>query len=223
MDHRVSQIQYNYMDTEYQAGAKGLRYAAARGLAVVVMEPIRGGQLATRIPPTIQAIWDSVQTLRVSETLRVFPRTPADWALQWVWNQPEVSLVLSGMTAMEHVVENVHSAERSGIGTLTGDDLALIARVREAYHSLFPIPCTQCKYCLPCPSGVSIPRILEIYNDLIVYGDRPRAQLVYGWLSEGERAHQCLECGECLEKCPQGIDIPEWLKSAHEALGQKQA
>jgi predicted aldo/keto reductase-like oxidoreductase len=208
------QIQYNYMDVDYQAGTQGLRYAADRGLAVVVMEPIRGGRLAKNIPPTVQEIWDSAPV----------QRNPADWALQWVWNQPEVSLLLSGMSAMQHVLENLASAERSGVGTLTGDELALYPKVRAAYEALCPIPCTDCKYCLPCPSGVDIPHVFDIYNDLMAYGDEDRAQMFYeAFMKEEERADRCIECGECLEKCPQHIEIPDWLAKAHEALCKEES
>jgi len=207
-DWTFCQIQYNYMDEENQAGRRGLEYAAGKGLAVVVMEPIRGGQLARTPPPEVQALWDSAERRR----------TPADWALQWVWNQPEVSLLLSGMSTMEQVVQNLASAERSGPGTLTADELALIARVRDVYRRLRPIPCTDCQYCQPCPNGVSIPRIFEIYNDGQVYGDMDSARMFYGWLKEEERADRCVECRECEERCPQSIAIVEWLARVHQAL-----
>ncbi len=205
------QIQYNFMDTDYQAGTKGLKYAANEGLAVVVMEPLRGGLLARNVPPAVQQAWDSAPRRR----------TPADWALQWVWNQPQVSVVLSGMSTMEQVEQNVASAGESGPGTLTEEDLALIARVRDAYGELSRIPCTDCRYCLPCPSGVNIPGIFEIYNDAMVYGDMQYAQTSYLWIDEGARANLCAECGECLEKCPQQIEIPEWLTKAHGMLSQE--
>lgn len=206
------QIQYNYMDVEEQAGIKGPKYAAGKGLAVVAMEPIRGGRLSSNVPPAVQKIWDSAPQ----------KRTPVDFALQWVWNQPEISLLLSGMSAMEHVEENLVSAERSGPGTLTPEELALYGQVREAYQALCPIPCTDCQYCLPCPNGVNIPRVFEIYNDLMMYGDESRAQMFYGWLKEEERANLCIECGECLDKCPQMIEIPDWLAKAHDVLCQEQ-
>jgi predicted aldo/keto reductase-like oxidoreductase len=152
------QIQYNYVDVDFQAGTKGLKYAADKGLAVVVMEPIRGGQLAKEPPEPIKKIWGAA--------LR--QRTLPEWSLQWVWNQPEVSVVLSGMSTMKQVEENVAFAERSRPGTLKAEELALLDRVREAYQDLAPIPCTNCMYCMPCPNGVNIPRIFEIYNDAIV-------------------------------------------------------
>jgi len=207
------QIMYNYMDEEHQAGTRGLEYAADKGLAVVGMEPIRGGQLAKTVPQPIQELWDTAPR----------KRTPADWALQWVWNHPKVSVVLSGMSTMEHVRQNVVSASQSGPGALTEDELALVARVRDEYRDLCPIPCTDCKYCLPCPSGVNIPRIFEIYNEAMIYNDLRGGRMRYGWLEEGERANLCTECGQCLELCPQQIEIPEWLAKAHELLCQESA
>ena len=202
------QIQYNYMDEEHQAGTRGLEYAAGKGLAVVVMEPIRGGRLSIKPPRPIMELWESAPV----------QRSPAGWALQWVWNHPEVSVVLSGMGVMEHVEENVVSASHSGSGALTGEELALIGRVRDKYAELAPIPCTDCKYCLPCPSGVSIPRILTIYNEAMMYNDLGGARMQYDWLKEEERADLCIACGECEEVCPQSIEIIEWLAKAHQLL-----
>jgi predicted aldo/keto reductase-like oxidoreductase len=202
------QIQYNFMDVEYQAGTRGLQYAARRGLAVVVMEPLRGGLLARNVPGPVQQVWDGAPR----------QRTPADWALQWVWNHPEVSVVLSGMSTMEQVEENVASASESGPGTLTEKELALVARAREEYRQLARIPCTGCQYCQPCPQGVNIPRIFDIYNDALIYGDEQGARMSYGLLEEEQRADLCVECGECLDKCPQQIEIPHWLSTAHELL-----
>jgi predicted aldo/keto reductase-like oxidoreductase len=205
------QIQYNYMDTEYQAGTKGLEYAAAKGLAVVIMEPLRGGQLTQFIPPSISTIWDKA----------VKTRTPAEWALQWIWNRPEVSVVLSGMSNMQQLSENIESADRSGAGTLPQNDLAIIDEVREEYRRLAPIPCTNCKYCLPCPNGVEIADIFRFYNDATIY-DNPRSpRFLYNNLNQDQRADNCVECFECEEKCPQGIPISERLKQAHGFLEQK--
>ncbi len=207
-DWTFCQIQYNYMDEEYQAGTKGLQYAAEKGLAVVVMEPIRGGQLARNPPQVVKDLWNTADK----------ERDPAEWALQWVWNHPEVSVVLSGMSTMEQVKENVMSAERSGPNTLTKDELDLIAKVRDKYQELCPIPCTKCEYCMPCPNDVNIPRILEIYNEANMYNDLEGAQRSYKFLNEEKRADNCVECGECEEKCPQSIKIREWLAKAHELL-----
>ena len=203
------QIQYNYMDIQNQAGTKGLRYAASKGLAVVIMEPLLGGRLVNP-PEPIQEMWAGMPE----------KRTPADWALQWLWNQPEVSVVLSGMSAMEHVTENVASADASGIDTLTAEELTLIGQVRERYRELCPIPCTKCEYCMPCPNGVNIPRNLEIYNEGVMYDKPDNARDAYRWLSEDERASACVQCGECEELCPQAIPISEWMIHAHEVLGE---
>lgn len=211
----LAQVLYNYMDVSNQAGRRGVEYAAGKGLAVVVMEPLRGGKLSKEPPASIVKIWQSAHR----------KLAPVEWALQWVWNQPEVSVALSGMSAMPQVVENVKIAGRSGIGTLTDADLKLIARVRKAYRGLTPVPCTDCKYCQPCPHGVEIPRIFQFYNDGIIYEDMAMSRRMYNgpFMKPEVRADKCEECGECLEKCPQHIQIPEWLKKADEALKPEKA
>lgn len=203
------QIQYNYMDVEEQAGTRGLKYAASKGLAVVVMEPIRGGRLVNP-PPPIQELWDSAPK----------KRTPADWALQWVWNHPEVSVVLSGMSTMDQVKENIASAEASGPNTLTEEELALIAQVREKYRELCPIPCTKCEYCMPCPNGVNIPRNFEIFNEGVMYNRIEDARRMYEGLPEEEQASACVQCRQCEELCPQQIPISEWMVRVHEVLSE---
>ncbi len=213
-DWTFCQIMYNYMDVDFQAGTEGLRYAAAKGLAVVIMEPLRGGSLTQPAPKPVEKLWASADT----------QRSQADWALQWLWNQPEVSLCLSGMSTMQHVEENVASAERSGVGTLNHEELGLIDRVREAYRALSPIPCTDCKYCQPCPSGVAIPEIFSTYNNAMMYGDHARHRTSYNRFMEAEkRADNCVECGQCESVCPQQIEIIDWLKKAHAFLAESPA
>jgi predicted aldo/keto reductase-like oxidoreductase len=207
----LCQIQHNYMDIEYQAGTKGLKYAAEKGLAVVIMEPLRGGQLSKEPPESVKEIWNSATT----------KRTPADWALQWLWNQPEVSVVLSGMSTMQQVVENIASAEHSAIGLLGEKELSLIAEAREKYRKLSPIPCTGCEYCMPCPNGVNIPHAFHYYNDAMMYSDPRTARFRYRQEAKEAWADNCIECLECEEKCPQGIPISEWLKKAHDYLGPR--
>ena len=209
-DWTLCQIQYNYMDIESQAGTKGLQYAASRSLPVVIMLPLLGGRLVGP-PEPIQQIWDSAPV----------KRTPADWGLQWLWNQPEVSVVLSGMSTMRQVEENIASADASGVGTLTEAELALFDQVRKKYRELCPIPCTKCRYCMPCPSGVDIPGNLGVYNEGAMYGkpDLARREL-YAWIPEKARADVCIQCGECEPKCPQSIPISEWMPIVHQVLGQ---
>jgi len=205
------QIQYNFIDIEYQAGTKGLQYAANKGLAVVIMEPLRGGQLTAKIPKSVADLWESA----------VVRRTPADWALQWIWNQSEVSVLLSGMSNKQHVIENLDNADRSGADKLFKEELILIDKVREEYRGLAPVPCTNCKYCMPCPNGVEIADILEYYNDAIIYDDPGAPRFLYHSLSKDKQANNCVECFECEEKCPQGIPISEYLKKAHAWLDKK--
>ena len=202
-----AQVQYNYMDVDQQAGRHGVEYAASKGLAVVVMEPIRGGQLAKPRGPVAE-VWESA----------VRKRSPAAWALLWVWNQPEVSVALSGMSTMEQVVENVALTDDARPGILSPEELSLVDRAREAYKGLAPIPCSNCKYCMPCASGVEISDIFEMYNDAMIYEDPREARWLYRQLKEEQRADQCTRCAECTDACPQGIDIPEWLEKAHAFL-----
>jgi predicted aldo/keto reductase-like oxidoreductase len=208
-DWTFCQIQYNYMDVDNQAGTKGLRYAASQGMAVVVMEPLLGGKLVDP-PESVQEIWDQAPTTR----------SPVDWALQWLWHQPEVSVVLSGMSAMDHVKENVACAERSKTGILTEEELALIDRVREKYEGLCPIPCTECGYCMPCPNGVDIPRNFKIYNQGAMYEDEGWARWAYDEIPEEKRASACIACLECEDQCPQSIPISNWMVHVHEVLGE---
>jgi predicted aldo/keto reductase-like oxidoreductase len=207
------QIQYNYMDIENQAGTKGLQYAASKGLAVVIMEPLLGGRLVNP-PEPIQRIWDTAPD----------KREPADWALQWLWNQPEISVVLSGMSTMEQVEQNMASATTSGINRLSPEaDLRLFDEVRIKYQELNPIACTNCEYCLPCEQGINIPRNLEVYNKGIIYNKLDHARGAYTWIPEEERASVCIQCLECEQLCPQDIPISEWMTHIHEVLGEGKA
>ncbi len=205
------QVQYNYMDEEMQAGTRGVRYATSKGLGVVVMEPLLGGQLATP-PQSVQDLLDRARSRR----------SPAEWALQWIWNRPEVSVVLSGMSTMEQVVKNLASAERSGIGSLTADDLEIIAEAREKLSALYPIPCTQCGYCMPCPNGVDIPTNTLIFNRGAVTDQIDFARGRYAIrIRNGGKV--CIQCHECEENCPQGIPISNWMLYIDQVLGHNGA
>jgi predicted aldo/keto reductase-like oxidoreductase len=217
----MCQIQYNYMDVANQAGMEGLRYAAAKGIAVVVMEPLLGGKL-TAPPQPIQEIWDQAAN----------QRSAVEWALQWLWDQPEVSTVLSGMSAMEQVVENVALARKSGIGLLNREEQALVDNVRVEYRKLTAISCTNCRYCMPCPNHIDIPANFANYNDGIAYGKPDNSRGQYSWWKTAHelkieehdiRAGRCLQCGLCDAKCPQGIPISRWMPVIHKILGEGDA
>ncbi len=207
------QIQHNYMDVKNQAGTEGLQYAAAKGLGVVIMEPILGGRLVNP-PQPIQALWNDSPVKREA----------ADWALQWLWNQPEVSVVLSGMSTMQQVVENVASAASSRVGSFSPQELAIIDQVRVRYQELCPIPCTKCRYCMPCPNGVDIPGNFAVMNEGIMYDKLDASRQHYTqWMPEPARADACIQCRECEEKCPQHILISEWMPVIKAVLGEGQS
>jgi predicted aldo/keto reductase-like oxidoreductase len=203
------QIQYNYMDTENQAGTRGLQVAAAKGLAVVIMEPLLGGRLA-RPPASIREVIDRCDV----------KRSPADWALQWLWNQPEVSVVLSGMNNQDQVTANLDSAARAASRSFQTADLKLIASLQQQYRERTAIPCTQCSYCMPCPNGVDIPANFEIYNEAFLHEDVPGARFKYQiFIPETARASACVACHTCEDHCPQTIPISEWMPKVHALLG----
>jgi hypothetical protein len=203
------QIQYNYMDTENQAGTRGLKLAASKGLAVVVMEPLMGGRLAE--PPK-----DVLEAME-SCALR---RSAAEWALQWLWDQPEVSVVLSGMSDMSQVEENLHSADRSRIWSFSPAELALIAEVKEKYSARIAIPCSKCNYCMPCPNGLNIPANFEFFNYAHLFDDVAGARYKYQiFLTEEQRSGACIDCGTCEGLCPQKIPISDWMPKVSALLG----
>lgn len=201
-------VQYNYIDENSQAGREGVRHAHAKGLGVAVMEPLRGGSLAGRMPDVIRAIWDksSVQ------------RSPAEWALRWLWDQPEVDLVLSGMNNEEHILENIRIANEAKPGMLTSGELRMLEEVREAYLKVTKVSCTGCSYCIPCPAGVNIPMSFSFYNDHHLFHQRfSRAKfLMFLGDAAGSKSalpSECTECGKCERHCPQQLPIRKLLKS----------
>jgi len=205
----ICQIQYNYFDRGFQAGQEGLLYAAAKGIGTVVMEPLRGGRLTERIPEEIMTLWDQAPVRR----------TPAEWALRWVWNQPEVSLVLSGMSTMSQLQENIRIATDAQPESLTAEELAVVDKVTEVYRSKLQIPCTSCAYCLPCPHGVNIPANFSLYNDAFLFKDADLSVMLYNhFIPAASRASGCTACGACEERCPQHIRIVEELQKVHAHL-----
>lgn len=203
------QLQYNYLDTERQAGTPGVRLAAAQGLAVVVMEPLLGGRLAN--PPA------DIREFLAGSAIQ---RSPVDWALQWLWDQPEVSVVLSGMSTMAQLEANLASAGRSGIGSFAAADRGIIEGLQTKYRQQISIPCTQCHYCLPCPNGINIPVNFELFNDAVRHEDIEGGRTWYGvFLTPAERAGACQGCRTCEPLCPQQIPISEWMPKVHALLG----
>ena len=196
----MCQIQYNYLDQEHQAGTRGLHYASERGLAVTIMEPLRGGSLA--IPP---------EPVRRMMAEAAPERSPAEWALQWLWDQPQVSVVLSGMNSLEQVDENLRSAGRSGVASLSAAELELVERVVQAFPQP-PIPCTRCHYCMPCPNNVNIPVNLHIYNRYAMTGKLEESRAEYFQQPPERRASECIHCQSCELVCPQKIFVSEWMQ-----------
>jgi predicted aldo/keto reductase-like oxidoreductase len=208
-------IQYNYLDEQTQAGTEGLKYAHSKGVAVFIMEPLKGGLLAGKVPERTLKIWDKSQV----------KRSPADWALRWVLNHPEVTCVISGMGEEEQIKENLKVANETLPNSLTGDELKLYGEVKEVYEDLMAVDCTGCGYCMPCPRGVDIPRCFEIYNHKYMFNEGFRASFLYlgqlGGVMGGDETHAglCTDCGKCVKACPQKIDIPERLGDVSKEMG----
>lgn len=197
------QIQYNYLDENFQAGKAGLKYAVDRGLGVVIMEPMRGGRLAANIPPDVQQLWDQSE----------IKRSPVEWALRFLWDQPGISVVLSGMNQMEQVEENVRVAGQTHANSLSAAEKTLIEKARRIYHSRMKVNCTSCRYCMPCPAGVNIPGCFTLFNNAHMLDDIPTNRTSYNiQIGPAQKASNCVECGQCEESCPQGIPIRDMLK-----------
>lgn len=195
------QIQLNYMDIDYQAGEKGLSYAYEKGIQIIIMEPLKGGKLANP-PSTVKRVFDEYY----------IKRSPVEWALLYLWNKKEILTILSGMSSLEQVKENIEIASKTGVSILSEEELEIINKAREEFLNIKSIDCTNCKYCLPCPYGVNIPKNFEIYNEAVRYNDFREASYDYEFLDEKERASNCNECGVCETLCPQNLSIRELLK-----------
>ena len=207
-DWTFCQIQYNFLDEQIQAGTEGLRYAASKGMGVVVMEPLRGGKLATPNEDIVN-LWHNADP----------SRTPAEWALDWVWNHTEVSLLLSGMSTLQQVQQNLEAADHAQPAMLTCSDLATVARVRDAYAALTRVPCTGCRYCMPCPHGVDIPGVFELANEGSMFGRWDVQRKRYERMrTEKTSADQCVRCGLCETKCPQHIGVTNELAAVDREL-----
>lgn len=210
-DWDMCQIQYNYFDEHSQAGAEGLKAAAAKGIPVVIMEPLRGGKLVNMLPESAKKV--------IKESERGW--SPAEWSFRWLYNQPEVTVVLSGMNSVEMVAENCRTASDALAGQFTEKDFATIAEISQKIREREKVGCTGCRYCMPCPKGVDIPGTFRCYNAMFIESKgQGRGEFVQtvGLTKEPSFASQCVGCGKCEKHCPQNIPIREKLKEADKAL-----
>ena len=210
-DWDFCQIQYNYLDEHSQAGRTGLNYAASKGIPVVIMEPLRGGRLANNLPEKAQKLFEKYE----------IKRTPAEWAFRWLWNQKEIMCVLSGMNSIQMVEENTKNASTVEIGEFTEKDEELLKSVVEAINEKMKVPCTGCRYCMPCPKSVDIPGTFSAYNKN--YSDGKFSALkeyimCTAMRKDSTAASNCIGCGKCEQHCPQNIQIREELKKAKKEL-----
>jgi uncharacterized protein len=212
-DWEFCQIQYNYLDENSQAGLDGLKRAHELAIGVIIMEPLRGGNLAARAPDKVKERFNAYKE----------QRSPADWALRWIWNHEQVGVVLSGMNVDEHIRENIKVAGEATPGSMSQEEMQVVDDVKMIYRELMKVPCTGCNYCMPCPFGVDNPQTFTDYNNKYFFG-KMSAKIFYIGRSIGlmgaanSRADQCTQCGKCEKHCPQQIAIREELKNAHKEL-----
>jgi Predicted oxidoreductases of the aldo/keto reductase family len=211
-DWDMAQVQFNYMDVNNQASIKGVRLAGERGVPIVIMEGLRGGKLATA-PDNVQALYDA------------FPvkRSPVEWAFRWLCNFPEIATVLSGVTNMEQTEDNLAIFDRCTVGAMTPEELDLMDRVREAYESRTKVGCTGCRYCMPCPNDVDIPRIFAIWNNKFQFDEKLEGNWDYRRVIRDEHdASKCVGCGACEGVCPQQLSIIDLLQLADSEMRAKE-
>ncbi|QYE99377.1 aldo/keto reductase [Paraclostridium sordellii] len=204
-DWDFTQIQYNYIDEEYQAGTKGLEYAYKKGLGIVIMEPLRGGKLVNNLSDDIKDIIKFANT----------QKSPTKWAFKFLYNKSEIGIVLSGMSTMEQVIENIKICDEEGkANSMTKDEKKIIGNLGEKFKSKIKVDCTACKYCIPCPRGVNIPGCFEALNNASMFDDVESVKInMYKFIEENESdASMCIECGKCEVMCPQHINIIDKLK-----------
>lgn len=203
-------IQLNILDRDHQAGVRGLRYAGQKGVPVVIMEPLKGGLLGGRPPEEVDGLLMDYHE----------KRSLVEWAFRWLYNQSEVKVVLSGVSSMEQLKDNIRIVNGAGCNVLTPSDEELILRIRDIYAGKVRVGCTGCSYCMPCPKGVNIPEIFKIYNDSALSAWTEFGKVFYSLVatSNGRDASNCVGCRSCERHCPQKLPIAELLKEAHEAM-----
>lgn len=198
-DFSFCQIQFNYLDEDYQAGLDGLHYASEKGLGIVIMEPLRGGKLVDNLPREVSDEFEKADK----------DRSAAEWALRWVWNHEDISVVLSGMSTMDQLVENLEIAKDAEANSLDKKELDLIDRVKEIFESKIKVHCTACGYCMPCPQGVDIAKNFTAYNNFYIFEDKGE----YEKLKDTEKASNCISCKTCETHCPQDIKISQEMEN----------
>ena len=203
-DWDMCQIQFNYMDINNQATIKGVKLAGSKNIPIVIMEGLQGGRLAN-VPSTVQAVFDSYPE----------KRSPVEWAFRWLCNFAEIGTVLSGVTNLEMTYQNIATFDKTGIGIMSDEELAIVDKAREEYQRRVKIGCTGCRYCMPCPMDVDIPSVFSSWNEAFKFRDNISGD---GWFrritNEGHGPDKCVACGACMEKCPQGLQIPDMLQVA---------
>lgn len=206
----MCQVQYNILDEHAQAGIEGIKYAASKGMPVVIMEPLRGGSLASRVSDEIKTVWNKAG----------IKRSHVDWAFRWVCNHPEVTVVLSGVSTMGQLKEDIELFDDMYPNSMSERELEIVREVQQYYKSKIQVGCTGCRYCMPCPSGVEINSIFRRYDDAALFNSfyEHRKNYKKNIIEKGKDASLCIECGQCESVCPQHIGIIEKLKEAHAAL-----
>jgi len=203
-DWEFCMIQYNYLDENNQAGKSGLEYASSKGLPVMIMEPLRGGKLVSSLPKEVYSLFDQMKE----------KRSPAEWAFRWIWNHPQVTVVLSGMNTMEMLNENIRTASVTEANSFSKEEFDLFGKVRTILNETIKIPCTGCNYCMPCPAGVDIPTCFSCYNDREIEGKigaLTKYIMQTSLKSKAQNASLCTQCGKCEKHCPQKIEIRKEL------------